>query len=158
MKEKYIYEFFELSILLKAINAVIEIILGLIIFFITQDFIHDVITFFTSKELIEDPTDLFANYFFVSGNNFAATSHIFIIIYLLVHGVIKLILMLSLFKNKLWAYPLSIIFFSLFIFYQIYRFTYTHSLWLILFTIFDILVVWLVWHEYISLKKNAKSI
>ena len=156
-KEKYIYEVFEISILLKAINAVIEMLLAIGIFFVTQDFIGDVITTLTSRELIEDPNDFFANYLVASGNNFSSSSHIFIIGYLFIHGAIKLGLMTALYKNKLWAYPLSIIFFSFFIFYQIYRFVFTQSPWLILFTIFDILVVWLVWHEYLSLKKNAKS-
>ena len=137
-KEKYIYEVFEISILLKAINAVIEIALGIAIFFVTQDLVGDVITVLTSRELIEDPKDIFANFLVASGNNFFSTSHLFVISYLLIHGIIKLVLMIFLYKNKLWAYPLSIIFFLVFIFYQIYRFTFTHSLWLILFTIFDI--------------------
>ena len=105
-KEKYIYEVFEISILLKAINAVIEMALGIAIFFVTQDFIGDVINIFTSRELIEDPKDFFANFLVTSGNNFSSTSHLFVISYLLIHGIIKLALMISLYKNKLWAYPL----------------------------------------------------
>ena len=140
-KEKYIYEIFEISILLKALNAIIEIVLAILIFFVTQDFINDIVTILTSREILEDPKDIFANYLIVSGNNFSTSSHLFVIAYLLIHGFIKLSLMIALYKNRLWAYPLSIIFFSTFIIYQIYRFAFTYSPWLILFTFFDILVV-----------------
>jgi len=37
---------------------------------------------------------------------------------------------------------------SLFIFYQLYRFFYTPSLGLIVLTVFDLIVMVLIWHEY----------
>jgi uncharacterized membrane protein len=47
--------------------------------------------------------------------------------------------------------------FALFIAYQAYRFTYTHSVWLLLVTALDILVIALTWREYTYLrsKRNA---
>ena len=35
-----------------------------------------------------------------------------------------------------------------FIVYQLYRFSYTHGWALIVLSVFDIVVVWLIWHEY----------
>jgi len=37
---------------------------------------------------------------------------------------------------------------TLFIAYQLYRISYTHSLGLIFLTLFDVFVVWLTWKEY----------
>ncbi|MFY9584809.1 MAG: DUF2127 domain-containing protein [Candidatus Acidiferrales bacterium] len=69
-------------------------------------------------------------------------------VYLLSHGVVKLVLVVALFWNKLWAYPLMIIMLAAFIFYQLYRFALTHSLVMILLTLFDLVVIVLTWLEY----------
>jgi uncharacterized membrane protein len=55
---------------------------------------------------------------------------------------------IALLKNKLWAYPWSLVVLGSFILYQIYRFTFTHSLALIVLTVFDLAVIWLIWREY----------
>ena len=44
----------------------------------------------------------------------------FAAIYLLSHGVIKVVLVASLFRELLWAYPAAIVVFTLFIVYQLY--------------------------------------
>ena len=44
---------------------------------------------------------------------------------------------------------------SLFIAYQLYRFIYTRSLGLIVLTVFDLLVMVLVWHEYRLLRRHS---
>ncbi|GAC1575862.1 MAG: hypothetical protein NVS3B5_07120 [Sphingomicrobium sp.] len=45
---------------------------------------------------------------------------------------------------KLWAYPASLVVMGLFIIYQLYRFSYTHGVGLILLTVFDLIVIALV--------------
>jgi uncharacterized membrane protein len=36
----------------------------------------------------------------------------------------------------------------LFVVYQIYRYSFTHAIWLLLITLLDIIVIWLTWREY----------
>jgi len=50
--------------------------------------------------------------------------------------------------NKLWAYPLMILMLSAFIGYQVYRISLTGSVPMILLTVFDLVVIVLVWIEY----------
>lgn len=153
IKEKKIYLAFEISILLKGFHSFLEILGGILIFFITKSYIVSRVLFFTQEELSEDPKDLIAHYLINASNNFSITSQHFIALYLLSHGIIKLFLVIGLLKKKLWAYPASIVIFSLFITYQLYRLYYTHSVWLLLFTIFDIVIIWLTIHEYNHMKK-----
>ena len=68
--------------------------------------------------------------------------------YLLTHGLVKVILVVCLWMNKLWAYPLTIAVFGLFMLYQMARFTHTHSIALVLLTIFDGLIIYLTWMEF----------
>lgn len=60
----------------------------------------------------------------------------------------KLALVIGLLRNRMWAYPVSLIVMSLFIVYQLYRYSYTHSAALIALSIFDVVVIGLIWHEY----------
>ena len=62
--------------------------------------------------------------------------------------MVKLALVIGLLRNKLWAYPASLVGTGLFILYQLYRYSYTHGFGLIVLTIFDVFVMWLIWHEY----------
>jgi uncharacterized membrane protein len=146
--ERKVYLVFFYSVVLKGLNAIGEIVGGIVALIISQEFIIRTALYLTQNELSEDPSDKFANYLIHSAQQFSVSSKHFIAIYLLSHGLIKLGLVIGLLKNKTWAYPVSIFVFALFILYQIYRFYFTHSIWLIALTIFDLIVVWLVWHEY----------
>lgn len=44
-----------------------------------------------------------------------------------------------------------------FVVYQIYTFAYTHSLTLVLLTLFDLLIIWLTWREYGEQKAGRPS-
>jgi len=86
----------------------------------------------------------------VSGKHFMA-------IYLLSHGVVKMFAVVALLKNKLWGYPLSIVIFGGFIVYQIYRFTLTGGIGLIALTVFDLVVICLIWLEYRAVKSRPNK-
>lgn len=115
-----------------------------------------VVEFFTKDELGEDSRDFIAQYLIKTTSNLSFSGQQFAALYLLSHGVIKFLMVWGLYKRKLWAYPASIVVFSIFIVYQMYRYAYTHSIWLILFSLFDIAVIWLTLHEYSRVKLKAK--
>ncbi|MBX4209345.1 DUF2127 domain-containing protein [Candidatus Parcubacteria bacterium] len=150
--EKDIRAVFVISLVLKAIGAAAQIVLGFALLFtsgVTQTIIS-----LAQNELIEDPNDFFATHVAGLASHALPGAQLFGSIYLLSHGVIKMLLVWGLIKNKLWAYPASMAVFTLFIVYQSVRFASTHSVFLILLTIFDIFVIWLIWHEYRYLSKK----
>ena len=108
----------------------------------------------TRHELSEDPKDLIANFLVRSAGHFSVSAKVFGSVYLFSHGIIKIALILSLWKRKLWSYQAAIVFFILFIIYQMYRYTHHHSAWLILLSILDVIVVMLTWLEYRNLKRQ----
>jgi uncharacterized membrane protein len=67
---------------------------------------------------------------------------------LLLHGVVKIVLVAALLKDKIWAYPWMLAFLLVFIVYQTYRMTFAFSIGLLGLTIFDLVVVWLTYREY----------
>ena len=56
--------------------------------------------------------------------------------------------MWALFRKYLWAYPLAIIAFALFLAYQLYRYSHTHSIWLVALSALDLFVIAITWLEY----------
>lgn len=156
IKEKGIHSIFVISIILKGVNALMEIAGSIIIFIISQDLVTKLVLRLTQEELSEDPQDLIANYLVNSASHFSVNAQHFFAFYLFSHGIIKLALVVGLLKNKFWAYPASLVVFGIFIIYQIYRYYFTHSVWLVALTVFDLLVIWLVWHEYNYLKRQRK--
>ena len=77
-------------------------------------------------------------------------------VYLITHGLSKVVLVIALWLNKLWAYPLTMVVFAIFCVYQMHRYTRTHSIWLVLLTIFDLFLIYLTWREYTQ-KKRARD-
>ncbi len=153
--EKYIHRIFDISLILKGLHSIIEIIGGFLILFISQQFIINTVLSITQEELSDDPKDFFSNYLIHSAQQLSVSSQHFIAFYLLSHGIIKGFLVINLFKEKMWAYPLAIGVFSLFGVYQIFEFTRTGSLWLLALTALDLIVIVLTWHEYSYMKKTG---
>src|SRR5258707_4894886 len=51
-------------------------------------------------------------------------------------------------RQTRWAYPLMIVTLAVFVCYQIYRFALSHSVLMILLTLYDVVVIFLTWLEY----------
>jgi len=150
-KENYAHYIFDVSVIIKGIDGFLEIIAGTILFFIKPTEIISIVRFLTFGELVEDPKDIIANYLLNASHHFSINFQFFIAVYLFIHGVIKIIIIVGLLKNKFWAYPIGIIVFSIFVLYQIYQYTYSHSVGLIFLTIFDVFIILLIWHKYNSI-------
>lgn len=139
---------FEIGLLLKGIHGLVEIIGSVFLLFLTPNRLNLLTRFLTKHELSEDPRDIVANYLLHVSSSFSISIQHFAVFYLMSHGIIKLILILLLWKKKLWAYPLAILVLILFIAYQVYRYTLTQSAFLILLSIFDIIMIALTYLEY----------
>jgi uncharacterized membrane protein len=74
------------------------------------------------QELSEDPQDFVATHLIRASQYFAGSGKYFASLYLLSHGAVKLVLVVALLRNKLWAYPLMIVTLAVFVCYQIYGF------------------------------------
>lgn len=82
----------------------------------------------------------------------------FLTIFLIGHGIVKLALVYCLLRRILWAYPYALGVLSLFLVYQLYALARDPSsvgMWL--FTILDIVIIWLVWGEWKDLKESERK-
>ena len=157
MNERRIHEIFEISVLLKGVHALIECIGGLALVFVSTGAITGLVDTLTQEKLIENPNDFVATHLIHLMQDFTVGTQRFYAFYLLSHGIIKGFLVVGLLRNKLWAYPASLVCLGLFIVYQLYRYSYTHGAGLITLSIFDTFLMGLIWHEYRLLRRHLPS-
>jgi uncharacterized membrane protein len=154
VSERRVHQIFQMSVLLKGAHALIECLGGIALALVHTSSIANFVDMITHNELIEDPNDFVATHFLVIAHNFSVQTQHFYAFYLLSHGLVKVALVIGLLKEKLFAYPASLIVLSLFVLYQIYRFSYTHGPGLVILTLFDIVVMGLIWHEYGLMRRH----
>jgi len=154
IKNDVIHKSFEIGMLLKGIDGVLEIIGGILLKFLNPERLNKLTVLLTQHELSEDPKDIISNLMIKLSSNFSISTQNFGIIYLVSHGIVKFILVILLWRKKIWAYPLTIVSLILFIIYQVYRYTISHSIFLIVLTIFDIIMILLTYIEYKRMKDN----
>jgi uncharacterized membrane protein len=158
MNERRIHQVFQISILLKGAHAVVECVGGIALALIHTSTIAQLANALTQEELIEDPNDFVATHLLTLAQNFSIETKHFYSFYLLSHGLVKLLLVTGLLKGRLWSYPASLVAIALFIVYQLYRFSYTHGLGLMVLTVFDIFVMGLIWHEYRLVRRHLSRL
>ena len=157
MDEHRIRQIFQISVLLKGAHAAIECVGGMALALISTTTIVNWVNALTQDELIEDPNDFLATHLLTWAQGFSVETKHFYAFYLLSHGLVKLLLVVGLLRNKLWSYPASLAILGLFIIYQLYRFSYTHGMGLIVLTVFDVLVMGLIWHEYNLIRRHLPT-
>ena len=127
---------------------------GIALALVSTSSIANFVNAITQDELIKDPNDFVATHLLTMAHNFSVQTQHFYAFYLLSHGIVKVALVVGLLREKLWAYPASLIVLTLFVLYQLYRFSYTHGVGLIVLTLFDIVVMGLIWHEYGLMRRH----
>jgi len=139
---------FEIGVVLKGIDGLLEVVGGVLLLLVTRAQISGLVHALTQHELSQDPRDLIATQLLHTASSVTGPGLLFGAGYLLVHGIIKVVLVLALLRNKLWAYPWLIGVLLIFIGYQVYRIVLSPTLGLIALTGFDTAIVALTWREY----------
>ena len=141
-------ETFKISVSLKGLDGLLEAIGGTLLLIVKPDTINKFARVLTQYELSRDPHDFIANHLLHSASQLTTGTTLFAALYLLSHGLAKIILVIAVLRQQLWAYPGMIVLIGAFIVYQVYRLTIHLSLGLILLTLFDMFVIWLTWREW----------
>lgn len=136
---------FEITLLYKGIHGLLETIGGVLFLFIKPDFIvrlaHGIVGY--------HPHNFIAKHLLESAQHFGKGAAIFAALYLLSHGVIKVVLVIEIWREHLWAYLGLIIVTAGFIIYQLYDIIFRKpSFSFIAITVVDLVVIYLTAKEY----------
>ena len=148
---------FEVGIILKGLDGILETIGGLLLLAITPATINRLAAKLTQHELSEDPKDFLANHLLGYTHGLTGSAVTFAAVYLLLHGITKIVLVAALLRNQIWAYPWMLAFLLIFIGYQLYRLVLSPAFGLSALTIFDAFIAWLTWREWRKQTANGSE-
>jgi uncharacterized membrane protein len=150
---------FKVGLVLKGLDGILEVASGILLLILSPTSIEHIARSLTAEELSQDPHDLIANYLLHTTSHLSSGVTLFGAIYLLSHGISKIVLVALVLRDKLWAYPWLIVLLLAFIGYQIYRLAWVHfSVGLTALTVFDAALVWLTWREYRSKRAHRHQV
>lgn len=140
---------FHITLYLKGLDGLLEIVGGIFLLIIKPEQIDRLAQWLTQGELSHDPQDFIAHYILKTAHGLTGASLVFGAVYLLSHGVLKIVLVIEVLRDHLWAYIVLIAVTALFIIYQIYRLAVVKfSIGLVLLTALDLLIIYLTSKEY----------
>ena len=152
--EKKIYELFRIGVFIKGGIALFELLVGAIALVISPATISNFVIAVSQNALTDDPGDYIALHAITLAHDFSITPQLFVAFYFLSRGIIKLILAVALLRGILWAYPAAIITLLGFMIYQCYQLFVGYSFVILAITLFDVIVLWLIWHEWNLVRKH----
>lgn len=139
---------FDISIILKGINGVLELVGGAALFFVSVDQIRQLLGWISVHAVVVRPRSPMAHWIEHLADRLGAEAPVFAAWYLILHGVIKVVLVWALLRQKLWAYPWMLAALGLFIAYQCYELV-VHFTWgMLALTVFDVFIVVLTAREW----------
>lgn len=139
---------FRISLVLKAAHSVLELIAGVALYTAPGDAILRAARALTRHELLEHPDDLVARTLLRAAESLAIEQKAVATVYLISHGIAEVVLVVLILRNRIWAYPLYMVALGSLIIYQCYQLTLSFWPLLALLTLWDVVVVYLTWHEF----------
>lgn len=135
----------------KIVYGTLRLILGFALLRLVGSPFSDIFYTLLSHELITDPNDILLQAVMPLLKYLAFPVTYFIAFYILFWGFLDIFLGISLLKDKIWAFPTSLILIGVFVIYEIYRFFHTHSVILACIIVIDLILMWLIYKEYLRI-------
>lgn len=140
---------FAASLILKGIDAALELGGGVLLLFAAPDFVAQILSWASAHWMSgpAGPTSI-GLWFEHLAESMNANATIFGAVYLTLHGVVKVVLVFGLLRKWMWAYPSAIAALSAFIAYQCYELIVHFTWWMLLLTLFDLAIVAMTAREW----------
>lgn len=150
-----VHRLFQAGILLKGFDGVVEVVGGLLFGLVREGTLQRWAAVLTSRELTLDTGHVIVHSIRHAAANMSTDTRTFASVYLVGHGLIKVLLAIGLLREKRWVYPTALAFLGAFVVYQVVRLLHTHSAGLMALTVFDVVIVALVWNEWRHLPREV---
>lgn len=148
---------FRIAVWLKGLDAVSQLLSGVLLIFIPPHTLTRLAHRAVTRDLLGPPAGPLAGHFEDAVRHFVDGGRWFVIGYLLLHGLIKLFLVIALLRKMLRLYPAAITALGLFVLAELFRAVQTHSILLPILTILDIVIIVLVIREYREIRQSGRT-
>jgi uncharacterized membrane protein len=154
-REKNIHRLFKITVSLKGLYALFEFASGVLILSLSTGTIANFLMLLGERE-DGSRRDLVARFLVGAEQRMQNGGKQFAGVYLLLHGIINMVIVMGLLTGRLWAFPAGSLAIAAFMAYQVYRYTLTHTFALIVLTVYDAIILGLIWHEYDVLRRTVE--
>lgn len=144
---------YKIGVGLKGVDGLAEFIAGLALL-ISPSLVHTVLGAI-AEELGDHHAHVYqfiAEYVGRLDDSLARSGLVFLIIFLLSHGILKLALVYCLLKEYVRVYPYALLILGGFLVYQLYVFVRLPTIGMGLFSLLDAIIIYLVWREWHELR------
>jgi uncharacterized membrane protein len=139
---------FRIALLVKAVDGAAELVGALVLLTVPGAALASLVNDIVARDLLGPPDGSLARHFEAGTAEFVSGSRTFAVVYLALHGVVKLALVVALLRRWQPAYPVAALVLGVFVAYELYRATRTGSVLLPFLAALDLAIIWLIVQEY----------
>ena len=144
--------------LVKGIDGAAELIAAMVLLLVSTATVHRLVADVLARDLLGSADGRLARHVVTITDGFATGNRTFAVVYLALHGVVKLALVLALLRKWVPAYPVAIAVLGAFVVYEVYRATRTGSLLLPVLAALDIAIIVVIVREYRLLRRDRPEV
>ena len=154
---KWFDRLYMVTVAVKGFDGLVELLAGLVLLIAPSE-LHKLLSFLTgeARESSHQFMHQLAQYIAHVDTDVARGGLGIVVLFLVIHGVVKLSLVYALLRRILWAYPYALGVLVLFLVYQVYVCIVQPSVSMMLFALLDAIIVWVVWGEWRKLAREAQ--
>jgi uncharacterized membrane protein len=136
------------TIIGKGLFAVGECVSGLVLYFATDESIRAFNRWILKSRVFAESADVRLDFFRHLLENMQLDAKTFVAVYLILHGLLKVAIVLGLLSGHRRAYPLALVGLGLFVLYQLYHYAMHGNVIIVVLAALDVFIMLLVWREW----------
>lgn len=145
---------YRIGLVLKGVDGSAELLAGLALLLFPHALARLIAPLAVSEAGPHPYVNAVAYWFGRADHELLAGNHLFAVLFLLLHGVVKLVLVYCLLRGFHWVYPWAIGVLGAFAVYQGWVLVMRPSIGMALLTAIDLAIIWLVWREWRMLRRE----
>lgn len=149
---------FRAALLVKGIDGAAELVAAVALLLVPGATVHRLVADVLARDLLGSADGPVARHVATVADQFAAGNRTFAVVYLGLHGVVKIGLVVALLRRWQPAYPVAIAVLGAFVGYELYRAVRTGSLLLPALALLDIAIIVVILREYRLLRRGRSGI
>lgn len=148
---------YEIGIVIKGVDGILELLGAALLIAVPPHYFESFAKWLTDIEAGSSGHGFISSHVLQIGHRLAEGHDVFGILFLLTHGLVKVVLVACLLRQKLWAYPFGMGALTLFLAYQLYEMVMRPTFGMGFLTVLDAIIIWLVWREWQQVRVHGAA-